>query len=346
MSTVASEIASEFLRQHAGRPEHEPEMREGTFAHQAQIWLDGLTSRRSPVKPATLSTWRSIVRAWILPQIGEESLASFDNAAMKRFVDFLCNEGELSPRHVRDVVLVTKLIVKSAVDENGNYLHPRVWNGAFLDLPRVKVSNAHAATREIIEDALKSCPKYATFLALAAATGLRIGEMLAIRIGDDGEHTCWSEKDAVIRVRTSVWRGEEQLPKTSAAIREVDLCNEINAAVAVFASNRTGFLFASRSGALSATTIYKRALNKTQIPGAHAFRRFRAVRLAEFPECPVGLVKFWLGHATHDLTQHYARGIAKNLALRREWTERIGLGFDMPVSLVGSKTQTAKDVTA
>lgn len=341
MSIVSSEIASEFLRQHAGQaePASEPGIREGTFAFQAQIWLDGLTSRRSPVKPATLSTWRSIVRAWILPQIGQEPLASFDNGALRRLVDFLCNEGELSPRHVRDVVLVVKLIVKSAVDGSGNYLHPRVWNGAYLDLPHVKISNAPAATREIIEAALTSGQKYSTFIALGAATGLRIGEMLAIRIGDDGEHTCWSEKDAIIRVRTSVWRGEEQLPKTSAAIREVDLCGEINAAVAAFAGNRTGFLFASRSGALCATTVYRQCLSKTKIPGAHALRRFRVSHLRKhFNVVPEDLLRYWIGHAGAGVTDHYSR-LHQDMPLRKRIVEQVGLGFDLPANLIGPNGQ-------
>jgi integrase len=329
MGTLASDISYEYLRQKCAESEPESEIREGTFASQAQIFLESLSARRTPAKPATISTWRSIIDAHIVPQIGQESLASFDNGAMKRFVDFLCNDGELSPRHVRDVVLVTKLVLKSAVDENGNYLYPRVWNNSFLDLPRVKVSNARAATREIIEDAIKSCPKYATVFALAAATGLRIGEMLAIRIGDDGENTCWVEKDSVIHVRKSMWRGRGQDPKTLSAHRSVDLCAEINAAVAAFAGNRTGYLFASRKGTpLSTTTVYKHALSKTQILGAHALRRFRVSHLRKhFNVVPEDLLRYWIGHANRSQTDGYSR-LAQDVPLRKRIVEQVGLGFD------------------
>ena len=181
MNTLTSEVSYEFLRQKSVErvlqteqgssdreplvfllPGEEPEIRRGSFAEQAQIFLESLTARRTPAKPATISTWQSLIDVHILPKIGQESLASFDNGAMEKFVDALC-DAELRPRQVLDCVLAVKLILKSAVDGNGNFLRPRVWNNAFLDLPRVKGSNARAATQEIIEGAMKSCPKYALF---------------------------------------------------------------------------------------------------------------------------------------------------------------------------------------
>lgn len=327
MSTFASEISFEYLRQHATA---ESEIREGTFASQAQVFLDSLAARRSPVKPATLSTWRNLIDVHILPQIGQESLATFDNGGMKRFVDFLCSEKEMSPRHLRDVVLVTKLILKSAIDSNGNFLYPRVWNSSFLDLPRVKPFNGRAATQEIIEVAIKSCPKYAMFFALAAASGLRIGEMLAIRIGEEADNTCWVEKDSAIYVRKSIWKRQPQEPKTEAAYRTVDLCTEINSAVSAFAGNRRGYLFASPTkGPLSETTVYKYGLSKTQIPGAHALRRFRVSHLRKhFNVVPEDLLRYWIGHASKSVTDGYSR-LAQDVQLRKAVAERVGLGFSL-----------------
>ena len=308
------------------------EIREGNFSSQAQIFLESLSARRSPVKPATVASWRSLISVWILPHIGGEPLSGFDNGAMKRFVDRLCDE-KVSPRQVRAIVLVTKLILKSATDENGNFLHPRVWNNSFLDLPPIRSSRAKSATRENIEAAIKSCPTHATFIALAAATGLRIGELLAVRIGNDDTGTCWIEEDSVIHVRQSLWNGQAQDPKTASARRSVDLCAEMNAAVAAFAGNRQGYLFANRAGGpLSPTTIYA-ALKDTQIPGGvHSLRRFRATRLAE-AEVPMPLIKMWLGHApTREagITGSYIK--PSEMVTRKNWAEKTGLGF-LPGSL-------------
>jgi len=83
MASLASAISHEFLRQKCAErspqldtstesesepldfllpgEEPEPEIRLGSFVSHAQIWLRSLAQRRSPVKPATLSTWTSIV---------------------------------------------------------------------------------------------------------------------------------------------------------------------------------------------------------------------------------------------------------------------------------------------
>jgi len=60
--------------------------------------------------------------------------------------------------------------------------------------------------------------------------------------------------------------------------------------------------------------------------GFHALRRFRAqvLRRARVPEDLIGL---WLGHARRTVTDLYAAGLEHDLAWRKEWAERAGLGF-------------------
>jgi len=100
----------------------------------------------------------------------------------------------------------------------------------------------------------------------------------------------------------------------------------MNQALIEFAKNRTGFLFGNGKP-MSAPHAYKYGLAETRIDGAHSLRRFRATRLEEIG-APEPLRKFWLGHAKKDITELYGR-LSTNLALRREWAERAGLGFDL-----------------
>jgi hypothetical protein len=67
--------------------------------------------------------------------------------------------------------------------------------------------------------------------------------------------------------------------------------------------------------------------------GLHAFRRFRTETLwrARVPEDLIGL---WLGHAPHSVTDLYAGGLQNDRAWRREWCDRVGLGFSM--GLIGA----------
>jgi integrase len=253
-------------------------------------------------------------------------LKSTDNQTLREFVDELVDK-ELSPRSIRDILLVAKLILKSATDSRGNPLYRWEFNHDYINAPVVGAANAPCASREAIEEAVR-VPKYGMLFAVLGATGFRIGEALALRIGDNGQGTCWDQTASVIHVRQSIWRGSLQAPKTIAAIRSVDLCAQANEAISIFAGNRTeGFLFESRNKTpLSATTVYRFGLSKTKIPGAHSLRRFRATRLAE-AEVPMPLIKMWLGHSKNDISENYMR--PSEMASRRDWCEKAGLGFSL-----------------
>jgi hypothetical protein len=45
---------------------------------------------------------------------------------------------------------------------------------------------------------------------------------------------------------------------------------------------------------------------------------------------PWDLEKFWIGHASKDVTDKYAEQLKDDVEYRREWAERVGLGFVVP----------------
>ena len=50
---------------------------------------------------------------------------------------------------------------------------------------------------------------------------------------------------------------------------------------------------------------------------------------------PEDLIGLWLGHAQRTVTDLYAGGLQQDKAWRREWCERVGLGFSL-VGLCGA----------
>jgi hypothetical protein len=44
----------------------------------------------------------------------------------------------------------------------------------------------------------------------------------------------------------------------------------------------------------------------------------------------MGPEKLWLGHATKDMTDKYAEQLKEDVGFRKQWAEKIGLGFDLP----------------
>ena len=60
-------------------------------------------------------------------------------------------DAGLSPKMVNNVVQVVKMVVASAVNENGEQVHPRTWNHEFIDLPEVKNQRQPTFTSEVMK---------------------------------------------------------------------------------------------------------------------------------------------------------------------------------------------------
>ena len=215
-----------------------------TFKQQSELWLDYLATRtRKPVKPATICGWRQALHAWILPNIGDKPVADVSNGVLRGLVAKMVAAG-LSPKTIVNYSQVVKLVVASAVNDEGDQIYPRKWNHDFIGIPLVQKEKQHRPTvtetelREILTDVSE---RYRILFALLAGTGLRIGEALGLK-GSDLSPDCHT-----IHVQRSVWRGQEQSPKTANAVRFVDVPEEL--AVVLRAYVKQGYLFSHLEGA-------------------------------------------------------------------------------------------------
>lgn len=293
----------------------------------AATWLQYLeTRKRKPVKPATLQTYGFYVRTLIVPIIGDAEVEAFQSRQMKEFVEALVAR-KLSAKTINEAVGATKAIIKHAVDDNGQPIYARNWNSIFIDAPNVINQKGASVTPDQLATALHD-RKWNVFYAFLAGTGLRVGEAAAVRISDDGEHSCWDPANSVVHVRTSIWMRYEQLPKTRAAIRTCDLDPRLNELLKKYAGERTGFLFANKVGGSINMNSVRRSLKRLGIPGFHCFRRFRITRLRELGT-PEDIIRYWVGHSGQGITDRYSK-LAENVALRKQWAVRSGLGFELP----------------
>jgi integrase len=296
------------------------------FVEQAPIFFERIqTRKRHPVKPATLSAYRNAINSWILPSIGQQDLETFSNGALKAFIHKLTVLRK-SPATIQQIVTVVKSIVASAVTPEGDLLYPRIWNNAFLDLPDIGPQKAPTLTQEQLRAALRS--EHGVFYAFLAGTGLRIGEALAVRWGDDGTHTCLDPENAVVRVRTKLWYKQEGTPKTDAGIREVDLDPRLNALLSCATTTVAGEPIFNKDGKFLCEGTMRAHLKSLGICGFHTFRRYRITRLRELGT-PEDIVRYWAGHAGGGITDRYSK-LAENKELRKQWAVRAGLGFELP----------------
>ena len=306
------------------------------FDEQAEKFIQEIqTRRRSPVRQATVRIYQSYLDRHILPPLGACDLERIENGTGKRFVAYL-NSQKLAPSTVNAIFNVVKAVVASAVDENGNELYPRKWNPDFLDLPIVAKADQDApiVTPEQVTAAVSSSSgQLQALIVILAATGLRIGECLALRAYSDGysdRNSNWYPETGVIEVKSTLVKGKvEPQPKTASGIRGIDLHPDINDYLKQAGLPETGFLFQNSLGdRVRIETLYDQLEALGLDTGFHAFRRFRATHL-ESQNVPRSLTAYWLGHAGNSITDRYIK-IGQDLKTRKEWAERAGFGFELP----------------
>jgi hypothetical protein len=292
-----------------------------TVAEQSERFLVELTNRM--VKPATLKPYGGFLRNWIVPQLGGLQLSEIDNSVMKRFVDVIV-EAERKPATVNGALTTLKMLVKSETDDNG--MNQREWDSAFIDAPAVipEAQNAPAISCGRLNAALSNADKpYQAFYALQAGSGLRMGEMLALRMGPDrGEGSVLDLEQGIVFVRTALYDRQEQSTKR----RQVDLCALLVAWLEqAFNAKQAGErIFTTKCGDFwHLATLYDHFATDG-IPGSHSLRRFRTTHL-ENMSVPRVLVDYWIGRASKAIT---------GIGARKDWCRRAGLGFQLPMRAV------------
>jgi integrase len=296
-----------------------------TFRQQADWWISSLQARkRRPIKPATISGWRDALNAWLLPNLGEKLLADVSNKAVRDLVEKMSTAG-LSAKTIVNYVQVVKLVVASAVNDEGEQVYPRTWNHDFIQLPMVRKDKQYRPTVTDAELAaiLSSTKKrkHVMLFSLLAATGLRVGEALALRSTDFGPDC------RVLHVRRSVWRGNEQEPKTSNAVRVVDIPEVFASKLREYVGSINGLVFATADGRALQQRNVLRVLHRAKHVGFHAFRRFRLTWLRK-NGVPKDLERYWMGHAPEEVGDLYSK-LKDDVSFRQEWAERAGLGFEL-----------------
>lgn len=305
------------------------------FETQTEVYINSIqTRRRNPVRQATVRIYQSYLNSWILPFFTGRETHLVENGFAKTFITHL-NEQDLAPSTVNAIFNVVKAVMASEVDSNGNQKNPRVWNPDFIDLPVVSKADQDApiATPEQVTSAVSSASgQLQALIVILAATGLRIGECLALRGCSDGytEGNSWYPETGVIEVRTTLVHGKiEPQPKTDAGYRGIDLHPAINDYLKAANLPTTGFLFQNSLGDRARIeTLYDQLEALGLDTGFHAFRRFRATHL-ESQNVPRSLLAYWLGHSGSTITDRYIK-IGQDLKTRKDWAEKAGFGFELP----------------
>jgi len=188
-----------------------------TFAEFSEQWLRDYAS--VSVKPSTLGGYRSMLTSSLVPFFGSMQLASIRPADVQRYMAERMRAGR-KPATVQKAVILLKTMLKHAVE--WDYL--RTNPAQNVKAPRREHVEMDFLTPDEIRLFLEACaPQWRPLFFTAIFTGMRLGELLALR---------WSDIDwhgGTIRVRRSVWRGQFQEPKSKRSVRTIGMSPKLAA---------------------------------------------------------------------------------------------------------------------
>jgi integrase len=281
-----------------------PGMRTGgaTFAEAAEEWIRFVQQDRER-KPSTVRDYRSVLKAHLLPAFGERKLESITVEEIEAWRRSLTG---LSNRSKNKLLIQLHGIFRRAQRMYGldaNPLarvekHPQHSSGDIqVFSPEEVWALVRAAANEL--DA-------AMFLT-AAFTGLRMGELLALR---------WRDVDfagSVIRVRSS-WSGGQLTTPKSGKVRSVPMAPDVATALAKLGDREywTGdddLVFASETGTYLADSAlrvrYKAALRRAALRELRFHDLRHTFGTTMISTADIRRVQEWMGHADIQTTMKY-----------------------------------------
>jgi integrase len=281
------------------------------------------TAERKGRKRSTLQDLETQARVHIEPFFGDKQVAKITAEDVQDFVGML-EAKELAPKTIRNIVGTLSAFFNfaklprnrwAAVNpcEGVEILAPDVDHDVrFLTLDELDALIAHARPRDPRQPVdLQALDR--VLYRVAAMTGLRQGELLALR---------WMDVDWLagrVRVRQNYVRGEYGTPKSRRSVRSVPMADEVARAlegwsqVSVFTGDDDLVFCNPGSGEpLSASKVTKRMQAALAAAGLddrryvfHDLRHTFGTRMAS-AGAPLVSIKAWMGHRSIETTLIYA----------------------------------------
>lgn len=150
-----------------------------TVAKLLEIWIE---CKKIEIKKTSLSTYMRIIESNILPDLGSYNLGDITTLEMSRFVTKLMNVNNLSSKTVIDI----KVLLQNSFD----FAYKQGFFDKRIEIPtpphiRPEVETfTTAEQKNLINDILSDLNNRNFLIILALSTGMRIGELCALKYAD------------------------------------------------------------------------------------------------------------------------------------------------------------------
>jgi integrase len=294
-------------------------------------------------KASTASAVKSHINTSLVPAFGKLAMGDVDSERVQAFLNRMA--GKMSPKSVKNVWTTLRIMWNSAV------AWKYVTGELRVELPKARKLRMRCYSIEEVKRILANTHgAEQIFFWLAAETGARVGELIALRVSDVNLESMYMD------VSKALWCGTEDAPKTEAGNRRICLSPQLGAALKEHLGTRSdGFLFQTSEGnPWDASNVLDRILNKLlarlEIPkidnnhlakiigkdktiaqatrgekracslGLHSFRHTNATAMDSLG-IPHSIRKQRLGHSGNGVTERYTHTFTKD---EREAAEKMG----------------------
>ncbi len=274
------------------------------------------------LKATSVRYYGKQIERHLLPTFGEWRLKDITKEEVQRFLGQKRKQG-LSGSSVHGIRTALGKVLQAAVD--WNYLEENSARGIRLGDRTPVQERAYLLPDQLALLINSLSDPCRTLAVIAALTGLRIGELLALR---------WKHVDFThdaIRVRETVYEGQFGSPKTKSSRRDVPMSQPVRKALLAQRGVSAGtdgetLVFACRNGSpLNPKNLLRRVLQPTcrelglPVVGWHSFRHTHATLLGEVGES-LRTAQAILGHSdlkttlnvyTHAIPESQKRAVGK-----------------------------------
>ncbi len=260
-------------------------------------------------KPSTRRGYAQVLRKYLLPFFGDKKLAEINRQSVQGFVAAL--SARLAPQTVRLAKALLSKIFGTAIE--WDYVPDNPTTGIRLPariIHRERIALRPEQVRKLV-DALHE--PYKSMVLVAVLTGLRRGELFALR---------WGAVDferKLIRVREAVYDGQFNTPKTRSSVRTIPMgpaLEEILLRLRRENAVENDLVFASRKNTpIRPENILKRVVHpvcqRIGLPkvGWHDLRHTSATLLHE--KEPLRVAQMILGHSDVETTLGYTHVLSE-----------------------------------
>ena len=321
------------------------------FRDFATLWLDSYAKHK--VKGSTLRSYQDIVDKHLAPAFGDYLLTNITTVMVQRYVgDRLKTSKPVAPSQKKikgteakeesknpAQMIKSKTVINELVVVKEMFKHAMRWGylkinpAEYVERPRVEREEMETLTPDEVRRFLEQAPaKYRTLFLMAVLTGMRRGELLALRNRDID----W--KNSQILVGRSVWKGTFVTPKSKTSIRRIDmspyLLRELQSQIAASPHSELDLVFPNTEGNLidPDTMVKRKFLPTLKMAGIRKIRfhdlRHTNVALRIEQGQNIKYIQNQLGHASIQTTlDRYGHLINDVNTEQAKKLDRI-LGFD------------------